>query len=409
MKKFFLKYLPVVAALCIATACNKDDDSTNPSNNGGNDHANAVATGTPFTIKAVSTYSNSLTKIAYSDDITTQTVTMKFTSEDVGSYMFVCDDGHYHMAQLKLEKIDENGNGIFNGFWEETGEPTAGTLLTATIMYNGGSNTFFSTSSLTDLMQNCVHVYQGKFHFQTETSVSLEDDMAYLEFILASEQKQVYLNGVWYDIDATSHKFWYAVKGGNKVSTRLKGDKTLEAGNIYTISCTNYVDLGQNTEINNVSKILLWRTSNDGRWENPSPAKVDVNSTNDRCPTLEEFEQLDELDDKIDEDENNIKGIRFYNDHGSLFLQARGYYYDDGKSLFGTWEEENELGQYWIAPQEDGKKSFMTFRITTSKAKPQSLTKKGRMSMTSYTIYTGAQGSVFDPKTYYTARLVKAL
>lgn len=407
MKKFFLKYLPVVAALCIATACNKDDDSTNPSNNGGNDYVNTVATGTPFTIKAVSTYSNSLTKIAYSDDITTQTVTMKFTSEDLGIIMIVSDADGSHEAQLELKKVDDKGNGIFDGYWDERGEPTtAGAPLKATIKCNSNSTTKLSTSSITELMQKCPHTYTGTFNFQTETSVSLEDDMAYLEFILASEQKQVYLNSVWYDIDATSHKFWYAVKGGNKVSTRLKGDKTLEAGNIYTISCTDHVDLGQTNED---GKILLWRTSNEGKWQKPSSDMVDVNSTNDRCPTLEEFEQLDELNDEIDVDENNIKGIRFYNDHGSLFLQASGYYYDDGTSLFGTWKEENELGQYWIAPQEDGKKSFMTFRITTSKAKPQSLTKKGRMSMTSYTIYTGAQGSLLTPKTYYTARLVKAL
>lgn len=410
MKKSFIKLLPLMAAVMLATSCSKDDDNTVQTSD--EQKPDITSNGIPFSIKAVATYSNTLSKIAYSDDTETQIVTMKFETSDVDNniYMYVNSADNTHKATLWLTKVDDEGNGIFDGSWDEQGgEPDAGTTLTATVVYNYGHTINYSTTSLADLMSKCAHNYTATFTFGSATSVTLEDNMAYLEFILAPEQNQVYLNGAWRDINPDSHKYWYAAEGGTKVTTRLKGEKTLVAGNVYTISCKNYVDLGQNTEINNVSKILLWRTSNDGRWEKPSSERVDVNSTNDRCPTLQEFEQLDELDDEIGVDENNIKGIRFYNDHGSLFLQARGYYYDDGKSLLGTWEEENELGQYWIAPQEDGKKSFMKFRITTSKAKSLSLTKKNRMSMISYSVYTGAQGSVFDPKTYYTARLVKAL
>ena len=90
MIKIFLKYLPVVAALCLATSCSKDDDNTVPTSEEGTQ--DITSNGIPFTLNAVATYSNSLSKIAYSDDIETQTVTMKFTSNDEGKIIMYVSD-----------------------------------------------------------------------------------------------------------------------------------------------------------------------------------------------------------------------------------------------------------------------------------------------------------------------------
>ena len=398
MIKIFLKYLPVVAALCLATSCSKDDDNTVPTSEEGTQ--DITSNGIPFTLNAVATYSNSLSKIAYSDDIETQTVTMKFTSNDEGKIiMYVSDANGSHTAELLLTKVNDKGNGIFNGYWDENGEPDAGTTLTATVRCNSGSTTVYSKESLTDLMSKCAHNYTGTFSFITETSVSLEDDMAYLEFLLADEQKQVYLNGTWRDINPDTHKYWYAAEGGTKVTTRLKGEKTLEAGNIYTISCTDHVDLGQTIN----GKKLLWKTSNSFMSANAySNYNTDVNSNTDRLPTQTEFDKLDELEDE-EVWVNELRGIRFYNEHGSMFLPARGYY---TKQVGGItrWYRENELGRYWTVPLESGdERYFMEFELASNNS--SSLTKKGRMSVFSYTPYSGWQAGGSD--TYYTVRLVR--
>ena len=357
MKCTFLKVLPVAAALLLAVSCGEDaqDDSgvvVNPEP----ETADVVTPippapdnltpatlvddeeGEPFTLKVVA--DNSLSKLSYTDD--GATVYIKFDTDDLGCEMSVYDDSKTHSTTMKLQSIDADGNGIFNGKWGKNGAPDEGTELTATIEYNNGSDIMFSTSSVVDLMEKCPHQYRGTFRYITNNSVSLDDNMAYLEFTLSAEQKKVFVNDYWYDVNQETHKTWVAVDASNPVKTRIKGSKTLIPGYIYPLTCTDYVDMGQEVD----GKIILWKTENETKTNYASNVGFDrfefegnyhtiyhydiaklfgtsIDATTDRLPTLGEYDALDELFQSYDNTEGH-RGVWFGNDYGSLFLPACG-------------------------------------------------------------------------------------
>ena len=441
MNSTFLKVLPVAAALLLAVSCGEDaqDDSgvvVNPEPETAN-VVNTIPTapdnltpatpvddeeGEPFTLKVVA--DNSLSKLSYTDDGTT--VYIKFDTDDLGCEMSVYDDSKTHSTTMTLQSIDASGNGIFNGNWGKNGAPDEGTELNATIAYNNGSNIMVSTSSVVDLMENCPHQYRGTFRYITDNCVSLDDNMAYLEFTLSAEQKQVFVNDNWYDVNQETHKTWVAVDASNPVKTRIKGSKTLIPGYIYPLTCTDYVDLGQTVD----GKIILWKTENETKSKYVNNVGFDrfefegnyhtiydrdiarlfgmsVDVTSDRLPTGNEFDDLDEFYVSCDNTVGH-KGACFGNDHGSLFLPAcgmGGYEINGGTGAVSNEYTENpfddrgKTGYYWMISTNEYYDAHVDFTISFSKK--NKLLKRYQPD--------GHQGAGGDYDPYYSVRLVRGL
>ena len=125
MKKTFLKMLPIVAAVLLATSCSKDNDGDNsvapvidtPDPIVNNEVDNQPKT-VPFSIDVVS--GGALSKIAYADDGTV--VTMKFDADEVKKLKMTVsykkDESTTVSTDLTLESVNDEGNGTFKGEWQ---------------------------------------------------------------------------------------------------------------------------------------------------------------------------------------------------------------------------------------------------------------------------------------------------
>ena len=246
MKRRFLRILPLAVAVLLATSCNKDENNDQEIVNNGTEVVtpeNAVKT-VPFTLKVKN--GKGISKVSYADDGTDVQ-----PSFEVGDKVVISGTGISN-TELTCEKVD-NGVAVFTG--DIASGIADGTTLTATVKVNESSDIVSSTTSMVDLIENCAHNYEGTFEYTSgeDAECTLKDDKSYLEFTLADGQKKVSVNGTWYDVNQTSHKAWVAVNGGTNVTTRIKGSKEVTAGVIYTIECTDVVDLGLS---------VLWCTSN---------------------------------------------------------------------------------------------------------------------------------------------------
>ena len=457
MKSTFLKILPIAAALLLAVSCGEDaqDDSgvvVNPEPETAN-VVNTIPTapdnltpatpvddeeGEPFTLKVVA--DNSLSKLSYTDD--GATVNMQFDESDLGCEMSVYDDSKTHSTTMTLQSIDASGNGIFNGNWGKNGAPAEGTKLTAVINYikDEEHESMSSSISITDLMARCRHNYYGTFNYITNNSVTLYDNLAYIEFKLADSQKQVYVNGSWYNLGLDNHMAWVAVDVSEPVKTRIKGTKTLAAGNIYQITCTDYVDMGQTVD----DKILLWKTENETKSKYANNVGFDrfefegnyhtifhydiaklfgtsVDVTTDRLPTGNEFDDLDDLFQSYDNTVGH-KGACFGNDYGSLFLPACGYggnakiYNSGGFTVSEEYtdninDERGTKGYYWMindgvwSPEQTGEpgNGYIDFTISSS------IGKKVKKVLSLYRPGPGEGGGIEGYVPYFSVRLVRSL
>lgn len=257
MKRTFLKYLPIAAAVLLATSCSKDNDSDNSVVNNPVETQNIASptesspsesNAVPFSIKVVT--GKSLSKIGYSDN---GIVTPAFTTEDVTNNLsMTISNGTTPIGTLTLKNV----SGTFDG--ELSPEPADGTELTATITYNEGSVTTSSTISIIDLMENCAHTYTGTFIYKTDDNVMLTDDKAYFEIFMSPLQHNIDLtigDEKQNFIMSDEGKVWIAVAGGTKVSTNFTYKKP-NAGTITTIKREGLVDLG--------IKDILWADKNVG-------------------------------------------------------------------------------------------------------------------------------------------------
>lgn len=383
MKTALVKFLSIAAVLTFATSCSKDDKDeapiTNTTNTKGEPITITVAHGTPTK------------KIAYTDGGTE--VTIKFEAQtDDNLEMTITDKDGTHTATLWLTDVVNDDNAIFNGNWGSNGAPTANTELSATIIYNSGSKINSSTGSITDLMKKCEHKYTGTFNLSSNNYVTLTDNRAYIEFTLADDQNMVYVNDVWYNVNQESHKAWVAVEGNTEVSLRLKpSSKTLDAGKIYTIECTKYVDMGQTVN----GKKILWQTKDKGRdimddeshyYSNSylsnelNPFRPSIDGTDDRLPTEEEFVSLQDF-------------ISFDNEHNAVCISNQ----------YGTlWLTPNEYWQY-----EDNMYVLFHSEEETVSTKSTRLSKKKQVRFSSGNMATTAAGDEGSPS--YRVRLVRGL
>ncbi|MBQ4406968.1 MAG: hypothetical protein II852_08165 [Bacteroidales bacterium] len=190
MKRTFMKFLPIAAAILLATSCSKDGDNgdsnvvikPDPETTEVVNTPDVDAKRVPFTIKAVP--GNSLSKISYAEDGTK--IALKFDAKDKerNLKLIVSDKGGVHTAELPLTEVDvDAGTATFSGVWDEkNGAPDDKTPLTATLAYNEGSSFTTSTTSIFELMGVCAHNYTSVegFKYGDET-VTLADDNSYLE------------------------------------------------------------------------------------------------------------------------------------------------------------------------------------------------------------------------------------
>ena len=267
MKRTFMKFLPIAAAVLLATSCSKDNDSDNsvapaPAVETQDVASPTESTTVPFSIKVAG--GGSLSKVAYKDD--GSTVTVKFdATTDAGREMTVTGDGK--TTTLKLSKVDAGGVATFDGVWEG-GEPGEGKTITATINIaaTGGDKSSFTedAETLEDLMAKCGHTYTGTFKYKVNDEVTLADDKAYIEIIMSPLQHDIDLTigGTPTNYAMNNGKVWIAVAGGTKFTTNFTDEKTCTAGGIKTINREGFVDLG--IKDGDIYTGILWADHNIG-------------------------------------------------------------------------------------------------------------------------------------------------
>ncbi len=250
MKRTFLKFLPIAAAILLATSCSKDNDGDNSVAPAPVETQNIASPtesspseskSVPFSIKVAG--GGSLSKIAYADN--GSTVTTKFEESDKGKVVLLVASTDVHI-DLELTEVDAEGVATFEADLGKKTEPTKGTGMTAILYYNEKSEETTSTTSLPDLMKRCAHQYTGTFYYKETDKVMLTDNNAYIEIIMSPLQK---------DIDLTigdtpqtfamkDGKVWIAVANGTTFTTNFTAEKTCTAGQITTINRSGFVDVG---------------------------------------------------------------------------------------------------------------------------------------------------------------------
>lgn len=263
MKRTFLKFLPIAAAILLATSCSKDNDGDNnvapapvETQNiaSPTESSPAESNAVPFSIKVVT--GNSLSKIGYTDN--GSIVTTKFEESDKGNVVLRVASTDVTI-DLTLTEVDAEGVATFEGDWGETPEPAEGTVMDAFFYYNGESSVTSSTSSLTGLMKSCAHLYTGTFKYKTDDKVMLTDNNAYIEIIMSPLQKDIDLTigGTPQNFAMANGKVWIAVADGTTFTTNFTAEKTCTAGKITTIDRAGFVDLG-------IPSGILWADKNLG-------------------------------------------------------------------------------------------------------------------------------------------------
>ncbi len=366
-----IKFLPFVAAALLVASCSKDD------NNGGTDSIvdqpsttepvpepstpDAPKTVTiPFSVKVDE--GTSLSKITYAevaggeDSKVEKKVSRKFETSDKGVIKLHVEGDGITPVDLDLDYEGETGSEsfFFHGDIEvaegKEDEFSNGTITLTGTFTDTPSETpkKFSTSSLLDLEQNCVHTYKATFGSK-DASLSLVDQNAYLEFHCATTQTkfQLSLNGgdpQDFTPDASSHKIWIAVPCGSNGKPKVKGNmictktegKDLEVGTVYKVDRTNVIDLGPDCTV-------LWKTQNEGdgvssptdygsyyNWNTAcrtfGTSITPKEGSSYRLPTRAEFEDLVENVNGTGSgwQASSPQGWTFANDYGSVFFPAAG-------------------------------------------------------------------------------------
>jgi len=235
-----------MAAVLLATSCSKDEDNNDAVKPDTTKQANTETEqqGVPFTIKVVT--GKKLSKIGYEDK--GATVQPSFTESDVDNLIMqlspASDPTSMSYGYLTLSNID----GTFTGSLYP--EPENGTEILAELLNGSNGYDESSTISLTDLMENCQHKYEGKFTYGSDDKVMLTDQNAYFEIIMSPLQRKLsakmYNEEKTFDVNTENGKVWIVVEKGFSFETNFysKAAADVKAGEIYTIDRSGYVDLG---------------------------------------------------------------------------------------------------------------------------------------------------------------------
>ena len=235
-----------MAAVLLTTSCSKDEDNYDAVKPDTTKQANTETEqqGVPFTIKVVT--GQKLTKIGYKDQ--GATVQPSFSESDVDNLIMqlspASDPTSMSYGYLTLSNI----NGTFTGSLYP--EPENGTEILAELLNGSNGYDESSTISLTDLMENCQHKYEGKFTYGSDDQVMLTDQNAYFEIIMSPLQRKLsakmYNEEKTIDVNTENGKVWIVVEKGFSFETNFysKEATNVKAGEIYTIDRSGYVDLG---------------------------------------------------------------------------------------------------------------------------------------------------------------------
>lgn len=232
-----------MAAVLLTTSCSKDEDNNDAVKPDTTKQANTETEqqGVPFTIKVVT--GKKLSKIAYEDK--GATVQPSFSESDVDNLIMFLSPAKDPTSMSYGNLTLKNVNGTFKGeLWPE---PEEGTEILVEL-YAGDGYDESSTESLTDLMEKCQHKYEGKFTYGSGNEVKLTDQNAYFEIFMSPLQHKLsakmYNEEKTFDVNTENGKVWIVVEKGFSFETNFYSKKSPEAGTIYTIDRSGYVDLG---------------------------------------------------------------------------------------------------------------------------------------------------------------------
>ncbi len=236
MKTAFLKFLPIAAAVMLATSCSKDDNDNAPATQSGSDGVETVTANTiPFSIR-VNT-GRSLKKVGYAES----------TNEgEKGWYNITFSDNDVDKLKMKIyigEITNESNlfttltlkNATTGEFTGTVGSPAFDADFTAVITTDGNSLVTSSDKSLQDLLATCAHTFLGTFKYGA-AEVTLTDQNAYFAITLPTDEPTVNVNGN--ECALKDGKVWVAFNSSEKVhSARLSlFNKQADPGTIYTVT-----------------------------------------------------------------------------------------------------------------------------------------------------------------------------
>ena len=244
MKKSFLKFLPLMAAVMLTTACSKDDenqDMVSP------DNKEQIAKGEliPFSIKVATNHK--LSKAGSFSEDKDKNIDIAFHANDVNTLKMTLQNSvdFGQVAYLTLTNI----NGTFEG---EIPASWVGQTIKASVGLLNGS-AISSDKGLLELMGKCNHPLEGVFKVGTNDILELTDQNAYFEIKMSPLQHKldVSINGAKKTVDLSKDGIvWIAVNTSSysfadfKTNFYTKAQDNIKPGQIYTINREGFVDLG---------------------------------------------------------------------------------------------------------------------------------------------------------------------
>ncbi|MBO7565889.1 MAG: hypothetical protein J6T60_02175 [Bacteroidales bacterium] len=368
------KYLPIAAAILLATSCSKDGDNDNNVVNNPDTKITVTPVSEPqhYTLDFTLTVSNatSLSKVGYPSDLN-GTIAPEFENTDV----LTITAGTTVVANIGSPAIaDGNHKATFTGSLDfgtdadlKAAVESGSTKLVASI----GTKTtaIASYNTLADALTSCSYYESTAFDYVAGgvDNILLVNRYAFIEFNVADGQKKVNVNSEWYPSgdDVISGKYICVavpVDGASaSVSTRFKKNaKDVEPGTIYTINSSDVVDLGLS---------VLWCTSNANspeteqkNWKDARLLAASIEGYD--LPSSDNFKEL--TGQKIVEGvtvkktwkstgTGVEKGYTFSTDYGEVFFPAAGY---DGGIRAGTY------GNYWSATSVPMSSSTEAYALT---------------------------------------------
>ncbi len=234
MKNSLIKFLPIIAAVLLATSCSKDDNDNAPASESGRDGVHTVSTtGIPFTIR-VNT-GRSLKKMAYENGTEVGSYQPKFEQNDEDILTMIIKDGNDVIGNLTL---DDAKTASFSG--NLTQQPSSNADLTAEITVTPAEAKTFSNESLAALLATCAHTFLGTFNYGDE-NVDLTDQNAYLAISMSPCcDHEIKINTTDYTVK--DGRIWIAIPADADVtSTGLGSEISKKAeevspGTIYTVA-----------------------------------------------------------------------------------------------------------------------------------------------------------------------------
>ena len=388
MKRTFMKFLPIAAAILLATSCSKDgDNDANIVNPNPEPEPIEVPVAEPqhYTLSFSLTVDNgtSLSKAEVPQP--------EFPEFQEGvSYLLTITAGGTKVADLPIKTIADNKqSATFEGdldFGTNAELKAAVENKTTQLVASINADKKTETASYTSLDDALSASYYESAAFYYEDGgvegISLVSRCAFIDFTVADGQKKVNIDGEWYPQDEkdeggnittvnniTNNRVCVAipVEGESKpVTTRFrKSAKTVSTNTIYTITCDDVIDLGPTFSV-------LWKATNekDGTvssnhtqniegftaekyysWSNACAfGRMNGESFDDgtyedgyRLPTKAEFDDLVKVNGTGSGwQDSSPQGWTFANDYGSVFFPAAGFGGGDGAATYGYyWSGES--------------------------------------------------------------------